>query len=77
MANRFLVQARKFCNMFQFINDLIATNDDGEFEYTPELKVKQANSSDKEGYFFDLDIKSVSKTFSLSLYREASFQIPL
>ena len=42
-----LFLARKFCNVFRFIDDLAAINDSGEFEkvieeiYPPELELKK------------------------------------
>lgn len=57
-----LIKARKFWNMFRFIDDLAAIDNGGEFEkvyretYPPELELKRENISKNEAYFLDLDI---------------------
>ena len=68
-----LTNARKFGNTFRFIDDLIAINDDGEFEknfpdiYPPELELKKEHRGEQVS-FLDLDITSSNKQFSISLY---------
>ena len=68
-----LTNARKFGNTFRFIDDLIAINDDGEFEknfpdiYPPELELKKEHGGEQVS-FLDLDITSSNKQFSISLY---------
>ena len=53
--------ARKFRNTFRFIDDLLAVNDDGEFEkcfkkiYPPELELKKEHSGNSVS-FLDLGI---------------------
>ena len=74
-----LIQARKFSNMFRFIDDLIVINDGSEFEkvyhkvFPSKLELKRQNSSEKQASVLDLDI--VNKNFSLSFYdkRESPF----
>ena len=52
--------ARKFGNIFRFINDLIAINDRNKFEnhyneiYSSELILKKENTSQTENTFVDL-----------------------
>ena len=49
--------ARKLANIFRFIDDLIAINDENEFEihyseiYLPELILKKENISQNRDYF--------------------------
>ena len=69
-----LILARKFSNVFRFIDDLAALNDGGEFEkicheiYPPELQLKRENVLSTEASFLDLDIKVQGNKFSLGLY---------
>ena len=71
---RNLIQSRKCSNMFQFIDNLPAINDSGEFEnvyheiYPTELQLKRENCSNKETSFLDHDIAIANKKFPLSLY---------
>ena len=67
--------ARKFGNVWRYIDDLGALNDNGEFEkfapeiYPPELELKKENDGSKNASFLDLDITiEDDKTFSLKLY---------
>ena len=54
--------ARKFGNMFRFIDDLIAINDGNKFEnhyseiYPPKLILKKENTSHTETTFLDLHL---------------------
>ena len=68
-------RARRFGNVFRFIDDLNAINDGGEFErcykdiYPPELELKKENIGHDNATFLDLDIKiNENGTFSLKLY---------
>ena len=69
-----LILARKFGNVFRFIDDLAAINDSGEFEkviqeiYPPELELKKENVNNTEASFLDLDIKIRNNKFVLGLY---------
>ena len=67
--------ARKFGNVWRFIDDLGALNYNGEFEkaapkiYPPELELKKENDGSKNASFLDLDITiEDDKTCSLKLY---------
>ena len=68
-------RARRFGNVFRFIDDLNAINDGGEFErcykdiYPPELELKKENVGYDNASFLDLDITiNENRTFSLKLY---------
>ena len=67
-------KARRFGNVFQFIDDLVAINDNGEFEkcysdiYPPELELKKENIRYTEGKFLDLMINIRDDKFVISLY---------
>ena len=67
-------KARKFNNVFRFIDDLCAVNDDGEFEknikniYPEELELKKENTGYELASFLDLNIKISDKKCSLKLY---------
>jgi hypothetical protein len=69
-----MANARKFNNIFRFIDDLIAINDDGLFEknikniYPDELELKKENAGTREASFLDLNINITNKQFSLKLY---------
>ena len=64
--------AKKFCHTFPFIDDLLAVNDDGEFEkcfqaiYPLELELKKEHSGNSVS-FLDLCI-SKGRSFETSLY---------
>ena len=66
--------ARKFGNVFRFIDDLNALNDDGLFEkyhkeiYPVELELKKENLVNTKATFLDLDISIVNKQFKTKLY---------
>ena len=68
-----IFRARKFRNTFRFIDDLLAVNDDGEFEkcfkkiYPPELELKKEHSGDSVS-FLDLCITIKGRSFETSLY---------
>ena len=66
--------ARKFGNVFRFIDDLIAINDGNEFEnhyneiYPPELILKKENTSHTETTFLDLHLCINEGQIQTSLY---------
>ena len=60
MVTKDLIQARKFSNMFRFIDDLTVINDGSEFE---KVELKCEKSSEKQASFLDFD--NVNKNFSL------------
>ena len=66
--------ARKFSNMFRFIDDLLVVNDDDEFSkfikniYPPELKLTKENGNSNSTSFLDLQISIDSNRFVTSLY---------
>ena len=68
-----LIVARKFGNTFRFIDDLMAINDDGEFErnihdiYPSELELKKEHGGDQVS-FLDLDVSLRNKEFSIKLF---------
>jgi len=65
--------ARKFRHTFRFIDDLVAINDDGEFEkchkniYPSELELKKENGNSNVS-FLDLSIDIKGRFFETSLY---------
>ena len=65
--------AKKFCHTFPFIDDLLAVNDDGEFEkcfqaiYPLELELKKEHSGNSVS-FLDLCISIKGRSFETSLY---------
>ena len=69
-----LSRARRFGNVFRFIDDLNALNDNSEFErcykeiYPPELELKKENVDIHNASFLDLDISIVDGKFVLKLY---------
>ena len=70
-----LIRARKLCNIFRFIDDLNAINDDaGEFEkhfqdiYPEELELGKENSSNLIASFLDLDLKIKDGRFQVGLF---------
>ena len=69
-----LITARKFGNVFRFIDDLKAINDGGEFEkcfkdiYPEEVELKRENTGSQKASFLDLEISIVNKQFKLKLY---------
>ena len=66
--------ARKFGNVWRYIDDLNAVNNDQIFEhnipniYPPELELKKENTGYLSATFLDLDITIVDNKFSLKLY---------
>ena len=69
-----LRRARRFGNVFRFIDDLCAINDGGEFEkcyhdiYPPELELKKENDASHSASFLDLDLSISDRLFDLKLY---------
>ena len=69
-----LLKARKFCNTFRFIDDLIVMNDDGEFEkhmgetYPPKMILTKESTS---ASFLDLDISIKDGNFLLKPFDKA------
>ena len=63
-----------FTNIFRFIDDLVAINDNGEFErcyseiYPPELELGKKNVGYNQGTFLDLKIEIREEKFLISLY---------
>ncbi len=74
LKKRDIGMARKFGNIFRFIDDLNAMNDAGEFEkhfleiYPPELQLSRENDTNDSASFLDLDIKIVNRKFEIGLY---------
>ena len=68
------IKARKFGNIFRFIDDLIALNDGGEFEkclheiYPPELHLKKENRDNTHATFLDLDLTINNRIISTKLF---------
>jgi len=72
--NKNPAKASKFNNLFRFIDDLCAINDDEEFEkniikiYPVELELKKENIGYEEATFLDLNINTKDKKFAIKLY---------
>ena len=68
-----VVAAQKFNNLFCFINDLRATNNDGKFENPfheiqfQELELKKEKTSLFQASFLGLNVKSLKKNYVRSL----------
>ena len=68
------ILARKFGNVFRYIDDLLAINDGHSFEsffrdiYPGELELSKENILNTETNFLDLHIKIVNGTFTTMLY---------
>ena len=73
LQDKDLLRARKFCNTFRFIDDLLAVNDDGEFErcfkeiYPEELELKKEHGGESVS-FLDLNISLNVNGFETGLY---------
>ena len=67
-------KARRFSNIFRFIDDLVAINDNNEFEncfkeiYPSELELKKENIGYTSGSFLDLMITIEDQKFTTKLY---------
>ena len=74
LKNQQYHKARKFSNVFRFIDDLIAINDGHEFLnsyheiYPQELVLKKENVSDLEATFLDLHLQIENEKISTKLY---------
>jgi hypothetical protein len=68
------IRARRFVNVFRYIDDLISINDRDEFLnsylsiYPPQMKLTKENSSHKEATFLDMGIEINNGTISTKLY---------
>ena len=66
--------ARKFGNVFRYIDDLLALNDGLSFEshyheiYPEELQLTKENLTNDETNFLDLNIKITNRVFTTTLY---------
>ena len=74
----------KFGNIFRFIDDLNAINDNGEFEknikniYPEELELKKENVGINDATFLDLGIDIKNKKFTYKLYdKRDDFGFPI
>ena len=73
VKNKDLFVARKFRHTVRFIDDLLAINDDGEFEkcfrdiYPEELELKKEHGGNSLA-FLELSISIKGRTFETSLY---------
>ena len=74
----------KFGNIFRFIDDLNAINDNGEFEknikniYPEELELKKENVGINDATFLDLGIEIKNKKFTYKLYdKRDDFGFPI
>ena len=69
-----LHRARKYGNVFRFIDDLSAINDSNEFEnnhkqiYPEELLLNKENTSNSQASFLDIDVTINNNKFVTSLY---------
>ena len=69
-----LITARKFCNIFRFIDDLNSMHDVGEFQsnysniYPEKLQVGKENTDKHEVSFLNLNIKIKDGKFDLGLF---------
>ena len=67
-------KAKRFLNVFRYIDDLLTLNDDDEFErsfpdiYPPELVLKKENANNNHATFLDLDIMISNDRFDYKLY---------
>ena len=74
LQKRDLIAARKLANIFRFIDDLSAINDNGEFEkncrdiYPEELELGKENQSNTEATFLDLNIRITNNQFLVGLF---------
>lgn len=68
------ILARKFGQIYRFIDDLLAVNDGGEFEryhsqiYPQELELKKENTTNVETSFLELKINILDRRFHTRLY---------
>ena len=78
-----LINIRKLCNTFRFIDDLNSTNDGEEFKtnydniYPEELELRKENADKHEASFLDLDITTRDGEFQVVLFdKKDSFPFP-
>ena len=78
-----LINIRKLCNTFRFIDDLNSTNDGEEFKtnydniYPVELELRKENADKHEASFLDLDITTRDGEFQVVLFdKKDSFPFP-
>ena len=68
------ILARKFGQIYRFIDDLLAVNDGGAFEryhsqiYPEELELKKENTTNVETSFLELKINILDRRFHTKLY---------
>ena len=68
------ILARKFGNVFRYIDDLLALNDGNSFEsyfkeiYPEELQLNKENADSSSTNFLDLHINIVDRTFNTHLF---------
>ena len=68
--------ARRFGDIFHFVDNLTAMNDGVELDkalhkiYRPKLESKKGNESPFQASFLDLNIKILNKKFTLVLYNK-------
>ena len=66
--------ARRFGNVFRYIDDLLAINDNGEFEkhfkniYPPEIALKKENVNNDSASFLDFQLSIVNRNISTQLF---------
>ena len=74
MKNENFQTARKFGNVFRYIDDLLAINDGGEFEsnyldiYPAELELKKENQRYNEATYLDLHLQIRNKQIKTTLH---------
>ena len=65
--------ARRFGNVFRYIDDLLAINDNGEFEknyaeiYPPELELKKENNNKDRSSFLDFQLTITNNNITTHL----------
>ena len=66
--------ARRFGNVFRYIDDLLAINDNGEFEknyaeiYPPELELKKENDNKDRASFLDFQLTIINNNITTQLF---------
>ena len=74
MKNNNYKVARRFGNVIQYIDNLLAINGNGEFErnyldiYPPELWLKKENTSSDTASFLDFQLSISNRTISTQLF---------
>ena len=79
-----LINIRKLCNTFRFIDNLNSTNDGEEFKtnydniYPEKLELFKENADKHEASFLDLDIRTRDGEFQVVLFdKKESFPFPI